>query len=237
MFKNDETIFISIGGSILYPDSGIYQKFLDQFNQIIRKQIADTKRRFFIMAGGGHIGREYQYAGRMVIGDISQKDLNWLGIHATRMNAHLLRTIFKDVAYAHVISDYENIPNIGTDRIVICAGGEPGRSTDYDMVHLAHKRKVNKGIFLVNVKQIYEKDPALFPQAKTFDHLTWKEYRSMIGDWWDPMRQLPFDPFASKLAQESDFTAAFVYGGNTNNIQNLLSDKPFEGTIISNTTP
>lgn len=235
MIKHDETLFISIGGSVLYPDEGMNQKFLAQFNQLIRKQIAETKRRFFIMVGGGHIGREYQYAGRLVIGTIAPNDLDWLGIHGTRMNGHLLRTIFKDIAYDHVLSEYDEPFKTNGKRIMICAGWKPGWSTDYDMVYLSNKLKIHQGLCLINVPKIYEKDPALFPKSKAFDHLNWKEYRKMIGDWWDPLRQLPFDPHAAKLADTTDFKVTFLLGTDIANAQNALDGKPFKGTTISNT--
>ena len=34
---------------------------------------------------------------------VTDEDKDWIGIHATRLNAHLLRTIFRDVADPVVI--------------------------------------------------------------------------------------------------------------------------------------
>lgn len=234
MIGLDETICISIGGSTIYPENGLNAEFLKKFNQFIRKQIAETKRRFFIIVSDGQIGSEYQYAGRLVVGQMQAEDLNWLGVHGTRMNAHLLRTIFRDVAYKRVISNYQKIPDVGVSRVIVCAGGQPGRSTDSDMTILARKMSIKQAVCLVNVIKVYEKDPALFPKARAFDQLTWHQYRELIGDWWDPLRRLPFDPFAAKTAEDSGLAVYFVYGGNFENFERLLTGKPFDGTVISN---
>ncbi len=234
MIGKDETVFISLGGSIIYPDIGLNIPFLAQFNDFIRKQLAKTKRRFLIMVGGGHIGREYQYANQLISSDVLSEDLNWLGVHGTRLNGHLLRTIFRDIAFRRVIVEFDKVTRLDASRVVICAGGKPGRSTDSDMTLLSQKYHIKKAISLINVPFIYEKDPAIFPKAKTFTHLTWKKYREMIGNWWSPTLQLPFDPFAAKMADEIGLTAIFIKGDNLVNLEQLMAGKPFVGTTISN---
>ena len=48
---------------------------------------------------------------------MTNEDLDWLGIHVTRLNAHLLRTVFQDIAHPRVISDYDKNLLIGKNRL------------------------------------------------------------------------------------------------------------------------
>lgn len=228
-----ETIILSLGGSVIHPDTGMDTKFLSEFNKLIREQVAEG-RRFFIMIGGGHIGREYQYAAKNVIGGISAEDFDWLGIHGTRLNAQLIRTIFRDVAYPKVITKEIKEEEIDekTKVFVGAASGKPGTTTDFDFVRLAEKFKPQKFISLLNVKQIYDKDPKLFPDARPVSAMSWSAYREMIGEWWTPERQLPFDPFAARLAQELGLRIIFVDGRNLKNLENVLEGRKFKGTVI-----
>src|SRR3990167_8675976 len=93
MFTNNiqETIIISLGGSLVVPNGGIDSNFLKKFNLFIRKHVKKG-RRFFIVVGGGAPSRIYRDAGLAVIDQVTNDDLDWLGVHATRLNAHLIRT-------------------------------------------------------------------------------------------------------------------------------------------------
>ncbi len=224
---------LSLGGSVIHPDTGINQKFLIGFNDLIRKQIA-KERRFFVMVGGGHIGREYQYAARSIGGEITAEDLDWLGIHGTKLNAQLMRTIFQDIAYPAIVTGTTKLEEINEKiKLIIGAGAQPGTSTDFGLVRIAEKLKPQKIICLLNVKQIYNKDPKLFPDAEPISKMTWSQYREMIGEWWAPERQLPFDPFAARLAQELKLTIVFTDGKDLKNLENLLEGRRFQGSVIS----
>jgi hypothetical protein len=37
---------------------------------------------------------------------LPDEDLDWLGVHATRLNAHLFRTIFRDLAHPVILKEY-----------------------------------------------------------------------------------------------------------------------------------
>ena len=130
-----KTFVIDLGGSVFAPNGngnkGINFIYLRQFEKFIRKQIA-KKRRFFIVTGGGYVAREYRDAAIKAAGaDLTEEDLDWLGIHATRLNAHLIRTIFRDVAYERILKHYDMVDKKAVHSVVVCAGWRPGWSTDY----------------------------------------------------------------------------------------------------------
>jgi uridylate kinase len=89
LIKVSEIIVISVGGSLICRDD-IDVDFLKKLKQIILKHVEHGKR-FILITGGGRICRKYQEAAREV-GEIDNEDLDWLGIHGTRINAHLIRT-------------------------------------------------------------------------------------------------------------------------------------------------
>lgn len=185
------------------------------------------------MVGGGKTTRNYQDAARLVRGEkIENIDLDWIGIHVTRLNAQLVRTIFKDIADPRVIKHYEIILKI-EKPVAVAAGWKPGWSTDYDAVMLCQDYGMKQVINMTNVDQVYDKDPNKFPDAKPMVKTTWKEYRKLVGSEWTPGINLPFDPIASRLADELGVTVKILNGNNLDNLARALDDEKFVGTTIS----
>ena len=127
-------VIISLGGSLIVPNGGIDTAFLKRFKTIILKRVAKGGR-FVIICGGGATARHYQKAARM-LGGLTREDVDWIGIHATRLNGHLLRTVFQRHAHPTVIKN-PNAPPRFREPLLIAAGWKPGWSTDYDAVLLA----------------------------------------------------------------------------------------------------
>lgn len=226
-----ENIVISLGGSLIVPNGGINTEFLKRFNTFIRNQITAYQKRFFIVCGGGATARHYQAAARDVIGLIENEDIDWLGIHATRLNAHLLRTIFRDIAYFRVKKQYDK-EDIVKEPVMIASGWKPGCSTDYDAVLLAEEYGAKTVINLSNIEMVYDKDPKKYPEAKPFTKLNWVEYRKMVGDKWDPGMCTPFDPVAAKKAEELSLRVVIMKGDDLENVEKYLKGQEYVGTVI-----
>lgn len=228
----DHNAFVlSLGGSLVVPKNEIDTQFLTEFNTFIRHQVSANKRRFFITVGGGAIMRQYRDAATKVHGQISNEDLDWLGIHATRLNAQMVRTIFIDIADPRIIKHYEIILKI-EKPVAIAAGWKPGWSTDYCAITLAQDYGFKTIINMTNIDQVYDKDPNVFPDAKPLVHMKWAEYRALAGDKWTPGLNLPFDPIASKLADELGITVKILNGKNLPNLAAAMDGQPFQGTTI-----
>ena len=231
MTTHGDAFILSLGGSLVVPNGGIDIQFLRSFNDFIRNQISSKKRRFFITVGGGATTRHYQDAARSVRGTIDHDDLDWLGLHATRLNAQLIRTIFRDIADPRVIKHYEIILKINAP-VAIAAGWKPGWSTDYCAVTLSQDYGIDQVINLTNVDQVYDKDPKTHPDAKPLATIHWRDYRTMIGSEWTPGMNAPFDPIASKLAAEMGITVKILNGKNLDNLARALDGEKFVGTTI-----
>ena len=228
-----ERIVMSIGGSLIVPNGGIDTKFLNKLNKFIRNQLAkNNNRQFFLVIGGGQIARHYRDAGEDVIKHrLTRDDLDWLGIHATRLNAQLLRTIFRDLAHPYIIKHYEIIRKV-TEPIVVAAGWKPGWSTDFDAVLLCDDYNVKEVINLSNIKKVYNKDPNKYKNAKPIDKMNWKDFRKLVGDKWVPGMHAPFDPVAAQKAEELGVKVVVLSGHDFKNLENYFNNKKFEGTVI-----
>jgi uridylate kinase len=228
-----DKIIISVGGSLVVPNGGIDTTFLSNFNRFIRAQLAKNRnRQFFLVIGGGTTSRHYRDAGRTVLGhELTHDDLDWLGIHATKLNAHLVRTIFRDVAHPYILKHYEIIRKV-TEPVVVAAGWKPGWSTDYDAVLLCEDYNVKTVINLSNIDKVYNKDPRKFKDAKSYDKISWEAFRKMVGDKWIPGIHTPFDPIAAKKAQDLGVKVVVMDGANLENVENYFNKKKFVGTVI-----
>lgn len=230
---SQDKVVISVGGSLIVPDGSIDIEFLKNLNAFIRDQLAKhPNRQFFLVAGGGATARNYRDAGEQVIGhELTRDDLDWLGIHATKLNAHLIRTIFRDIAHQYVIKHYEIIRKV-TEPVIIAAGWKPGWSTDYCAVLLCQDYDIRTVVNLSNIDQVYDKDPREFPDAKPIDHLTWQEMKELVGEEWKPGMHAPFDPIASQKAEALGVKVVVLNGHKFDNVEKYLNGEEFVGTVI-----
>ncbi|MEK9151488.1 MAG: UMP kinase [Patescibacteria group bacterium] len=226
-----ERILISLGGSLLVPDE-IDWRFISRFKRFIIKHI-HLGYSFILVTGGGRTARKYIEAAAK-ISKITDDDSDWLGIHATRMNAHFIRTVFRTHAHARINTNPHNLEDFYDvkEPILVAAGWRPGCSTDYDAVLLGKYLDVKRIINLSNIDYVYDKDPRKHPDAKKIRKISWKAFRKIVGDKWNPGMSAPFDPIASKLAEAEDMEVAILNGENLENIEKYLAHKSFIGTVI-----
>ena len=223
-------IIIHLGGSIVVSKE-IQTSFLAEFRRFLLKFLQEGKR-FVLVVGGGTICRDYQNTAASII-DLSDEDKDWLGIHATRLNAHLLRAIFFDVAHPVVLdSPMKKIADEQKYNLFIASGWRPGWSTDYVAVMMAKRFHTKKIIIATKVPYVYEEDVEKNGNAAPLKRLSWGEYRKMVGDVWIPGLRSPVDPIAAKLAEELELEAVVIQGTNVENFENVLRNKKFIGTVI-----
>ncbi|MFZ2253431.1 MAG: UMP kinase [Minisyncoccia bacterium] len=226
-----ETVVMSVGGSLIVPDA-IDTHFLTDFRNLIERQIALSGRHFIIIAGGGRTARRYQEAASAVT-ELDPEDLDWMGIHATRLNGHLLRTIFRDIAYPEMITNPDEITDVPKDvPLIIAAGYRPGASTDLRAVQIAINCKATKLMNLSNIDYVYTEDPRKNPEAEKIEDIDWKDFMKLIPTEWNPGLSSPFDPVAARTAQSHNLEVSIVNGESISEIENYLEGRPFVGTKI-----
>ncbi len=229
------TKVLSVGGSIVVPnqpDTEFLVKFVSMAKEWL---LEDSKRKLILVVGGGYPARVYQNAysevAKKVSTTSSEGDADWIGIMATRLNAQLVKACFGDLCQNDVVYDPTS-PIDFKGRVLLAAGWHPGFSTDNDAVLLAEKHGAKTVVNLSNIEKVYTDDPKKNPNAKPIDEITWKDFRKMVGDEWTPGKNCPFDPIASKKADEIGLTVICAGGKNIENIRAILNDKEFVGTKI-----
>ncbi|MEK7113985.1 MAG: UMP kinase [Patescibacteria group bacterium] len=223
-----ERVVVSVGGSLIVPDA-IDTDFLKRFKALILEKV-QRGFTFSIITGGGKTARRYRDAAQVVT-SLSPQDLDWIGIHATRLNAQLLRNIFVGFAHAEVI--HNPTVDIHTDEpVIIAAGWQPGCSTDYDAVLMAKNLGATRLVNLSNIDYVYDSDPKKNPSAKPIERIGWSSFRSLIPPEWDPGLSSPFDPVAAKEAEALGLEVAIINGARLEEFSNYLDNKPFVGTVI-----
>lgn len=215
-------IILSLGGSIINPGK-INVEFLKKF----KKLILSRKEKFVIVCGGGAPARQYPKAAKELGLDIRSQDMT--GIAATMLNGQLVRELFGNEAYEKVLQEPKKTE---FPKVLIAGGWKPGCSTDKDAVLWAEKFKTDKVFNLSNIDRVYDKDPKKFKDAKPIKKMTWKEYKEKITSEWRPGLSTPFDPLASKLAEELKLKAYIINGKKLNRFEKALDEKEFIGTII-----
>jgi uridylate kinase len=225
-----ENVVISIGGSVLVPDS-------DDANYIkslvsLLKEIS-ASHRLFVVTGGGRIARFYIKLGRSL--SISENDLDELGIEATRLNAQLLIQTIKDKANYKPAITVEEAAEAGREHgIVIMGGTAPGHTTDAVSASLAEKVGAARLVNATNVDGVYDSDPKKNPDAKKFDKMSYEQLNTLVsGDHQKAGPNVIFDPKGAKVIAKANIPLLVCNGRNIEALKNAILGKDFEGTIIT----
>jgi len=226
-----QTKVISLGGSIIVPDK-VDSNFLLAFRATILEYLErNPGNRLILVCGGGATARDYQRAYRTVIPEADADVLDWIGIAATRLNAELLKQLFRDFCPEQVITDPTAV-SVFPGRVLVAAGWKPGFSTDYDAVLLAERFQADTLLNLSNITKVYTGDPKVDPKAEPLDRVSWQEFQKLVGSTWKPGINVPFDPVATERAAQIKLRVIVAGGRNIDNLKKILYDQEFEGTVV-----
>ena len=220
---------MSLGGSLIAPRE-IDINFLKKFRPVIL-DFTKNGNRAVIICGGGNTARAYQQTARKIFKKVSSRDLDWVGIEATKLNAELVSAVFGDYAYESILGNPGQ--KVATKRrIIVGAGYLPGSSSDKDAVLAAKAFGAKTVINLSNIRYVYDKDPKKYKDAKPLKIMAWPQFRKIVGNKWVPGAHVPFDPVASRLAHKLDLTLVVMKGDDLNNLKRFLAGQKFVGTVI-----
>lgn len=228
------TKILSVGGSIVapeHPDVDFIRRFVAMAKDYLAAHPGD---RLILVVGGGGPARIYQQAFRDAAETDAADDGNaadWIGIMATRLNAQLVKACFGSLCTDAVVTD-PTAATAFTGSVLVAAGWKPGFSTDNDAVLLAEKFDADTVVNLSNIEKVYTDDPRKNPDAQPLDTISWADFRAMVGDEWEPGKNCPFDPIASKKAAERGLTVICAGGKNIENTRAILEGGAYIGTTI-----
>ncbi len=219
-----ETIVISLGGSIIVPNKIDYA-FLNEFKKIIQK---NKNYKFIIVCGGGKTARTYIEAARKE--KLSDKEISFLGILTTRLNASLVADIFNQVRVPETHKELYSM----TERVLVCGalGIKPGMTSDANAAEIARDLKAKYFINMTNVAGLFTNNPETHKNATLIPFISFKDFH-------DKIKRIKFkagqhfvlDQKASAIIKKDKITTIILQGNDQ--LSNLLSNKKFIGTIIS----
>jgi len=224
---------ISLGGSIVAPDS-VDAKFLADFAGLVGSLLEeDAARRFVFVVGGGGPARAWQNAYREVASSLGFVDdeADWIGVMATRLNAQLVKAVMAEWCPQDVVTD-PTVAQPIAGRVLVAAGWKPGFSSDYDAVLLAERFGADTVVNLSNIEKVYTADPRKDPDARPVDAISWPDFRAMVGEEWVPGKNVPFDPIASRHAHENGIRVICAAGRDLENLRKIIAGGEFVGTVI-----
>lgn len=229
---DSETVVISVGGSLIVPGKGDGTPdaaFLKTLKDFVEKNVAKG-RRMVLIAGGGRTARKYHEALKD-LPNVTDDDLDWIGIHATRLNGQLLKIALKDFTDEYLVTNPNELPK--SDKPVIVGSGyKPGSSTDLRAVQIAKNLGATKVINLSNIDYAYTADPNEDPHAQKIEEMSWDEFLKLVPDAWSPNISAPFDPIASREAKQSGIEVAIINGTRLEEVEKYLSGEKFVGSLI-----
>ena len=219
---------ISLGGSLIVPDDINYEYLLD-FKKFITKYSKEEK--IIIVCGGGSTARKYINALEKNNADI--KIRGYIGIRVTRLNAWFLINFFKEGCNKNIPKSIKEVKNlVKKDNIVILGGlrYHPEETSDGAAASLAKNYKTDF-INMTNIKGLYDKNPKL-GNAKFIPKISFSDFYRMIRKVkYNPGQHFVLDHNAAKIIKKNKIKT-YVIGPNLKNLEKLLKNKKFVGTVI-----
>ena len=226
-----KVIVLSLGGSLIIPDE-IDAKFLGEFKKVILKNTKEYK--FIIICGGGSIARKYISV--LKESNKSETLQSFAGISATRMNARFMSYFFntnQEYGIPHSMRILKKY--LKKQDIVFCGALEykPNRTSDSTAVQVA-KRFKTFFINITDVSGLHDKNPKKFKDAKFIPKISWKEFDKMTNKIkFKPGQHFVLDQTAAKMIMKEKIKT-YIIGKDMNQLDNILKNKKFRGTIIEN---
>ena len=225
------TIVISIGGSVLAPET-LEPDYIHTLAALFKRLSQEHK--FYLVIGGGALARKYIRTARALGAD--ETVLDHLGIGATRLNARLLLAALGDCAYPVPAETYDEArAQADIYPIVVMGGTEPGHTTDAVATMLGEQVGADEFINVTSVDGVYTADPKLDPNATKLPKLTPDKLIEITSrQTHTPGPHIVIDPLAARVIKRSGMKTYVLDGRDLTALENAIIGKPFNGSIIEN---
>jgi len=224
-----KVIVLSLGGSLIIPDKVDYV-FLQKFKKTLQKN--KNKYKFVVVCGGGSVARKYITALKKQ--GLAPKMQSLAGISATRMNARFMNYFFnQDVKKGIAHRKRQVKKQIAKKEIIFCGALKYHENETSDSVaaKLADYFKTDF-INITNVSGLHNKNPKKYKNAKFISKINWKEFNKMANKIkYKPGQHFVLDQTAAKIILKNKIKT-YIIGKNLKNLDNILQNKKFHGTII-----
>ncbi|TFG14570.1 MAG: UMP kinase [Promethearchaeota archaeon] len=231
-------IVIKVGGSLLFTENNeINSKKISELSKIIKNKPDFDK--LVIICGGGSIAREYIRAVRLFTGNEALCDI--FGIDISRINAKVIISSLKEVAYPQVPKSIEDLSIANLfNKVIIMGGLQPGQSTTSVALEVAEFIGANELIILTDVDGIYNKDPKRFTDAKLLSKLNYEKLQEILINSTNDKQAAAgeyriFDVVSLQILKRSNIKVIVMSGKDLYEFEKLWNGiKEIRGTVISN---
>ena len=221
-----QTIVISIGGSVLFPEN-IDELYFEKLTKLFKKLSA--KYKIYLIVGGGKTARKYIKLGRTL--GLNEIKLDEIGIEITRINAEILTNLI-DKSNKKIPISTDQAKKM-TNEIIIMGGTTPGHSTDMVGAEIAKKTHASKFIVATNVDGVYDKDPNEFLDAKKYNEITIDKLIKKYGTKWEIAgKNMIIDGPALKIIKKGKIPTFVLNGKNLDELEKAITNQKFNGTVI-----
>jgi uridylate kinase, putative len=225
---SEKKIVVSVGGSVLVPGDHD-SEYIEKLALMIEDVSKDIQ--LVIVCGGGKIARYYTETGKELGGTTRQLDI--LGIGATRLNAGLLAIALGDLSSTDIpLTAKDAAARSVPGKVVVMGGTEPGHTTDAVAAMVAKEMHADRIINATSVDAVYSDDPRKNPDAKRLSKLTIEELGNLVYKEHGAGRSSVFDPLGVKIASEEHIDILIVDGRDLKELKNSILGKEIKGTFI-----
>ncbi|MFW6233168.1 MAG: hypothetical protein ACOC3Z_00735 [Nanoarchaeota archaeon] len=221
---------ISLGGSAIIPNDKIDLKFLRDFRKLLLKHSKDYK--IIVSCGGGTTARKYINA--LDEFGSTYKMQSYIGIDVTRMHAKFINYIFGNKPLEDIPRSMNDVKKkLKIKDIIICGAFQykPNQTSDSSSAEIAKELNCSF-INLTNVAGYYDKNPKKHKNAKLIPRTTWKDFnKAAIKMKFHPGQHFVLDQKASKIIMKNKIPT-YIIGNSIKQLDNVLSGKKYNGTLI-----
>ena len=228
-------ILLKVSGEALAggKGTGLDTQTLNEIAQVVKK-CHEQGVEIAVVVGGGNFWRGRQSE------DMNRTRADHMGMLATVMNSLALQSAFEAadiptrvqtaIEMRQIAEPYirnKAMRHLAKGRVVIfgCGTGNPFFSTDTTAALRAAEIEADAILLAKNVDAVYDSDPAVNPDAKKFEKLTFKEVLNL--------GLKVMDSTATSLCMDNDIPILVFGIKEPENIIKVLSGEKI-GTVVSN---
>jgi uridylate kinase len=223
-------VVVSVGGSVLLTgddDAG----YLDRLASLLRR--LGREMPLVVTTGGGRTAREYIGLGRRL--DLTEVELDELGIDVTRLHARLLAARIGAPTPAHPPTTLREVVHELTRASPVVLGGtEPGHTTDAVAALVAVRLRAARMVNATNVDGLYDHDPRTHPDARRVETISWTDFRALVHGAATGVagENFPFDRLGADSLARAKIPLSIVQGRNLVALEAAMLGRPFDGTRV-----
>jgi uridylate kinase len=223
-------VVVSVGGSVLLTgddDAG----YLDRLASLLRR--LGREMPLVVTTGGGRTAREYIGLGRRL--DLTEVELDELGIDVTRLHARLLAARIGAPTPAHPPTTLrEVVHELARASPVVLGGTEPGHTTDAVAALVAVRLRAARMVNATNVDGLYDHDPRTHPDARRVETISWADFRALVhgAATGAAGENFPFDRLGADSLARAKISLSIVQGRNLVALEAAMLGRPFDGTRV-----